>query len=245
MMMRGNAIIIRPKKLLGYDTNTKTVKGQKYNYMTAILYLAPADISGYEVCPKRTPGCSEACLYSAGRGAFSNVQKARISKTLYYFENRKSFMEQLAREVRNFIALAYSKGFIPVIRLNGTSDIPWERVPVMDYKNIMEMFPTVQFYDYTKRPNRTNLPKNYHLTFSLAEDNAEDAKKALANNMNVAVVFRNANFPVNYMDRPVLNGDDSDLRFLDGNRNIIGLVAKGKAKKDTTGFVKDVMKEAA
>jgi len=227
-------------KLLGIDTNAKTVKGQGKGYLTAILYLAPANISGYEVCPKRTDGCTKACLYTAGRGAFSNVQKSRIAKTKFYFENRDKFMEQLVQEITNFVRKADKLNLTPVVRLNGTSDIPWERVSLKNFANIMEMFPTIQFYDYTKRANRKNLPVNYHLTFSLAENNENDAQIALTNGMNVAAVFRTANFPKIYMTRPVLDGDESDLRFLDGTRNIIGLKAKGRAKKDTTGFVKEV-----
>lgn len=227
-------------KLLGIDTNAKTVKGQDKGYLTAILYLAPANVSGYEVCPKRTAGCTEACLYTAGRGAFSNVQKSRIAKTKFYFENREKFMAQLVLEIQNFIRLANKKNLTPVVRLNGTSDIPWERVRVFSFANIMEMFPNIQFYDYTKRANRKNLPANYHLTFSLAENNLLDASVALQNKMNVSVVFRAPNFPKVYMSRPVIDGDESDLRFLDGSQNIIGLKAKGRAKKDTTGFVKEV-----
>lgn len=227
-------------KLLGIDTNAKTVKGQDKGYLTAILYLAPADISGYEVCPKRTAGCSEACLYTAGRGAFSNVQKSRIAKTKFYFEHREKFMAQLVLEIQNFIRKANKMNLTPVVRLNGTSDIPWERVPVFSFANIMEMFPHIQFYDYTKRYNRKNLPANYHLTFSLAENNLLDACVALQNNMNVAVVFRTPNFPKVYLTRPVVDGDESDLRFLDGHQNIVALKAKGRAKKDTTGFVKEV-----
>ena len=231
-------------KLLGIDTNTKTVKGQKQGYMTGILYLAPANISGYEVCPMATDGCRAACLYSAGRGAFSNVQQARIAKTKFFFEARDQFMAQLIKEITAFVKSAEKKGFIPTVRLNGTSDIPWERVAVTyegtSFSNVMELFPTVQFYDYTKRHNRRKIPSNYHLTFSLAEDNQENAKIALENGMNVAVVFRTPNFPISYLGRPVIDGDDSDLRFLDGNMNIVALKAKGKAKKDTTGFVKEV-----
>ncbi len=99
----------------------------------------------------------------AGMGAFSTVQAARIAKTRLYFEDRAAFMAQLVSEVRAFIRKAIKLGLIPVVRLNGTSDIPWERVPVEGKANIMDLFPSVQFYDYTKRHNRRNLPTNYHL----------------------------------------------------------------------------------
>ncbi len=226
-------------KLLNIDANAKTVKGQGRGYMTAILYLAPADESGYEVCPMASAGCRKACLNKAGMGAFSTVQAARIAKTRLYFEDRAAFMAQLVSEVRAFIRKAIKLGLIPVVRLNGTSDIPWERVPVEGKANIMELFPSVQFYDYTKRYNRRNLPANYHLTFSLAEDNDGRASAAATNGANIAVVFRTDKFPMTFMGMPVVDGDADDLRFLDGRGVVVGLKAKGPAKKDTSGFVRD------
>ena len=225
-------------KLLNIDTNAKTVKGQARGYMTAILYLAPANLSGYEVCPKRTAGCTAACLNSAGRGAFSTVQKARIAKTKFYFENRPAFLAQLVKEIRAFIRKAEKRGLIPTVRLNGTSDIPWERVAVAGQPNVMSLFPTIQFYDYTKRTNRKSLPSNYSLTFSLAEDNDLDALNVATSGTNIAVVFRTAQFPAFYMGLPVIDGDQTDLRFLDPAGSVIGLKAKGRAKKDTSGFVR-------
>ena len=233
-------------KLLNIDANAKTVKGQKQGYMTAILYLAPANVSGYEVCPMSTAGCRAACLYTAGRGAFSTVQQSRITKTKFFFERREEFMLQLVKEIEAFVKKAEKLDLIPVVRLNGTSDIVWERVPVdvpgtvPGFANIMDVFGDIQFYDYTKRHNRRNLPRNYHLTFSLAEDNEVNANKALTAGMNVAVVFRTANYPKTYLSAVVVDGDESDLRFLDGNGKVVGLYAKGKAKKDTSGFVKEV-----
>jgi len=237
-------------KLLNIDANAKTVKGQKKGYMTAILYLAPTNISGYEVCPMSTAGCRAACLYTAGRGAFSTVQQSRIAKTKFFFENRKAFLDQLVKEIDAFTRKAAKLDLIPVVRLNGTSDIVWEKIPVTSFSyvrdgallfsNVMDLFPDVQFYDYTKRANRRNLPANYHLTFSLAEDNEVNANKALTAGMNVAVVFRTAAYPKTYLSAVVVDGDESDLRFLDGNGKVVGLYAKGRAKKDTSGFVKEV-----
>ncbi len=227
-------------KLLNIDANAKTVKGQGRGYMTAILYLAPADESGYEVCPMASKGCRKACLNKAGMGAFSNVQAARIAKTRWYFEDRGAFMAQLVAEVRAFIRKAIKLGLIPVVRLNGTSDIPWERVSVEGQPNIMSLFPSVQFYDYTKRHNRRDLPANYHLTFSLAEDNDPRARVAASNGANIAVVFRNDKFPSTFMGMPVVDGDADDLRFLDGRGVVVGLKAKGPAKKDMSGFVREV-----
>ena len=131
---------------------------------------------------------------------------------------------------------AEKQGLIPVFRLNGTSDLAWEKYEVANGKNIFQMFPEVQFYDYTKINNRkvSHIP-NYHLTFSKADGNDMDTRIAMSNGMNVAVVFKNV--PETYLGRPVINGDETDLRFLDPKGVIVGLKAKGKAKKDTTGFV--------
>ena len=240
----------RPKKLLNVDANAKTVKGQKKGYLTAVLYFAPANLSGYEVCPMRSAGCTAACLNTAGRagiikrGETTNpIQLARIAKTRWYFEDREAFMAQLIKEIGAFLRKAERMGLTPTVRLNGTSDIPWERIPVpFGGTNIMALFPDVQFYDYTKRANRRDLPRNYHLTFSLAEDNDENAAKALINGMNVAAVFFKvpvgARYHLTGYDVEVVDGDENDLRFLDPHLVIVGLKAKGKARTDQSGFVR-------
>ena len=244
-------------KLLTIDADPKTVKGRKKGYRTAVLYLAPADLSGYEVCPMRSKGCTAACLNTAGRagiiksGEHTNpIQQARIRRTVMYFEQRETFLTQLVKEITTFIKGAEREGLIPAIRLNGTSDIPWERVPVSgtddnrrpysDKANIMEVFPEVQFYDYTKRHNRKNLPANYYLTYSLAEDNDDRAAQAMINGLNVAAVFFKVpeRFKLADYDVEVVNGDENDLRFLDPSLVIVGLKAKGKARSDTSGFVR-------
>jgi hypothetical protein len=215
--------------------NTKTLKGEKYGYRTFILHLAPATLSGYNTCPKASPGCKEACLNTAGMGVFSNVQKARIRKTKLLYEDRKEFMRLLIADIEEAILQAKKENLIPCFRLNGTSDIPWEKIRLPDgTRNIMERFTTVQFYDYTKILGRTQ-PTNYHLTFSRAENNAQQVNSALFFGMNIAVVF--AKLPTEFRNRPVFPGDENDLRFLDPPNHIIGLSAKGKAKKDTSGFV--------
>jgi hypothetical protein len=123
-----------------------------------------------------------------------------------------------------------------VFRLNGTSDLAWEKYTIGD-QNIFELFPDVQFYDYTKVLGRkVQKYKNYHLTFSAADGNDTDVEKAVAAGMNVAMVFDK--LPETYMGRPVFNADETDLRFLDPAGVIAGLKAKGRAKKDTTGFVR-------
>ena len=225
-------------KLLGI-ANTKTMKGEKLGYRTYIMHLAPSTLSGYQVCPMASPGCASACLNLSGMGVFSNVQKARIAKTKRFFEDRGAFMDQLVKEVQSAIRSSAKAGLTPVFRLNGTSDIRWETVAVfLDgfwYTNIMEAFPSVQFYDYTKIPNRRDIPSNYHLTFSRSEVNELEALQVLsAGVMNVAVVFDT--LPAKWAGVKVVDGTETDLRFLDDRAVVVGLKANGKAKKDQTGF---------
>jgi hypothetical protein len=216
-------------------SNTKILKGSGRGYMTFILHLAPADSSGHEVCPKRSPGCTAACLNTAGRGKMHKVQAGRLRKTLMYHEDRAGFMAFLISDILAGIRRAEREGVTPCFRLNGTSDIPWERVR-FEGKNVFEIFPTVQFYDYTKIPNRKVAAyKNYHLTFSRAENNDRDVARAIAAGMNVAVVFNEV--PSTWMGMPVMPGDEDDLRFLDPPRYVVGLRAKGRARRDTSGFV--------
>lgn len=203
--------------------------------MTAIMHLAPHTQSGFNVCAYASKGCSEACLYFQGRGRMNNVQNARLRKTKAFFNDRKDFLERLSKDIESVSRKAERENMTPCIRLNGTSDIPWERVPFGDHDNIMSAYPDVQFYDYTKRPDRQQLD-NYHLTFSLAEDNDERAKNMLKKGMNVAVVFKEV--PDSFWGYPVYDGDETDLRFKDPEKHIIGLKAKGSAKNDTTGFVR-------
>lgn len=228
--------------------NPKVLKGLNEGYMTFILHLAPASLSGHNVCAKASAGCIMGCLNLAGRGKFTVIQNARIRKTRFFFENRAGFMENLVNDIKYAIRYAEKKGFIPVFRLNGTSDIAWEKYPAIrdgvEYRNIFDAFSGVQFYDYTKIPGRKVKDiQNYRLTFSRAENNQIDCYMALENGMNVAVVFstrKGYNLPETYMGRTVFNGDNSDLRFIDPDNVIVGLYAKGKAKKDNSGFVVQV-----
>ena len=224
--------------------NPKLMKGQTKGYLSFVLHLAPATLSGKEVCPKRTEGCTAACLNTAGRGGIfkkgettNKIQQARIRRTLAFFEDRRAFLNQLTVDIIKAKASAEKKGLIPVFRLNGTSDIAWEKYEVANNKNIFQMFPDVQFYDYTKIYGRkVSHIDNYHLTFSKADGNEMDARIAARQGMNVAVVFRKE-LPETYFGRKVINGDETDLRFLDEKGVIVGLKAKGKAKNDQTGFV--------
>lgn len=267
--------------------NPKTNKGRSVGYWTFVLHLAPAKLSGYQVCPMATKGCRAACLNTAGRGGImaghgilteqdvvngirNDIQSARIRRTERFFEHRADFMVELVADIERAIRFAQRDGYTPVFRLNGTSDIRWESIPVIrkingalwsSYPSIMLAFPGVQFYDYTKLANRKHVPTNYALTFSLADGNEAQAIAALDNGMNVAAVFRDKGTVARYMTEgrytieqtgfnrfgalksgrraPVANGDDTDLRFLDPKGHVIALYAKGNAKKDTSGFVRD------
>ena len=235
------------RKLLSVSVDAKTIKSIGKGVLTGILYLAPGRLSGREVCPMASAGCLKSCLYSAGRGAFSNVQKARISKTNLYFDDRELFFNILYRDIVALERKAKRDGLIPAVRLNGTSDIPFERVAFIrdgvEYDNIMQAFPAVTFYDYTKRHNRnvTGI-KNYSLTFSLSEINLLDAIRWIAGGKgNVAIVYRDQ-IPALYWlsilkPWPVIDGTGHDARFLDQRGVIVGLCAKGAAKRDTSGFV--------
>jgi hypothetical protein len=228
-------------KLLS-TANPKIQKGTKEGYLSFILHLAPADLSGREVCPKRTAGCSAACLNTAGRGGMfkrgettNTIQRARIRKTQYFFEARDYFMMDLYDDIKRAIRYAERQGLKPVFRLNGTSDLSWEKYTINE-NNIFELFPDVQFYDYTKVLGRkVQKYKNYHLTFSAADGNDADVAKAMEQGMNVAVVFDE--IPAEYKGKSVFNADDTDLRFMDPKGVVLGLKAKGRAKKDYSGFV--------
>jgi hypothetical protein len=217
-------------------------------FLTGILYLAPSDISGYQVCPMaKLAQCEKACLYTAGRGAFTSIQNARIAKTKYFFEDRQNFMLNLVKDIEKGIKQAQKAGLTLLIRLNGTSDIKWENVE-FDYDNkqttIFDLFPNVQFYDYTKIANRVDLPANYDLTFSYSGvvEFQPYAKKAINNKMRIATVFRSVkHIPDTFLGLRVIGGDDSDIRHLDDQNTIVALYAKGKAKKDTSGFVVDTI----
>ena len=224
------------RNVLGITADAKTSKGNKKGYLTGILYLAPADLSGIEVCVARTLGCTGSCLFTAGRGKFYSVTRARVIKTLAYHFDKPRFILTIKESIRQLLVTAKNSKMIPVVRLNGTSDILWER-----NTDIMQSFPDTQFYDYTKVAQRFNfkLPDNYNLTFSSAENNDAQARDVLSKGGNVAVVFRTKAFPENFWNYVVFNGDDTDLRFLDPKGVVVALFAKGKAKKDTTGFVKE------
>jgi hypothetical protein len=250
--------------LLNIDQNAKTVKGSVHGFITAILYLSPSNSSGTEICPLAEKAkCRAPCLNQAGRGGMSAgnatfvtdsgveladnaIQRARLRRTRLFLDDRAAFMAQFVREIEKAQVLADRKGKTLVVRPNGTSDIRWESIPCsrngVDYPNIFAAFPDVQFYDYTKIPNRrvAHIP-NYALTFSYSHvpEFAPIVVKALRHygaTVNFAAVFH-GKVPASFLGRPVINGDETDLRFLDAPGVVVGLKAKGKARRDMSGFV--------
>jgi len=223
---------------LSVGTDAKTVKGLPFGYLTGILYMAPHTIAGGKtMCPFSTAGCRAVCLYTAGRGGFNSVQQARIRKTKEFQADADAFVTKLVADVDELRSMAERKGLVPAVRLNGTTDILWEKF------GIMEQFPRITFYDYTKFPPnlRDNLPPNYHLTYSFSE--AKHAEKWsfdwLERGINTAVVFAGG-LPDSFLQRHVIDGDESDLRFTDPPDVIVGLKTKGKARGVVdagTGFV--------
>ena len=225
------------KLLTAPHGSAKTNKSMKFGYANFIMYLSPYKKSGWNVCSGATQGCIDSCLDEAGRanwteknGLINPIHAARLKRTQFFFNDRGAFLEQLEKEINAAIRWSLKRDLIPVIRLNGTSDLRWEN------SGIIQKFNNIQFYDYTKLYNRKNIPSNYHLTFSRAESNQKQTLSALVNGLNVSAVFRNK-LPKTYLNKKVINGDKHDLRFLDPKNVIVGLIAKGKAKKDQSGFV--------
>lgn len=254
-----------PKGLLTIG-NPKTAKGEGYGYLTAILHLSPAMVSGRNTCPHASAGCRDACLNTAGRGGIgldadglNTIQAARIRRTRFFHRDRAAFMAALVSEIERHEKSAKRHGLKPAVRLNGTSDLPWERFAVerngRPFANVFAAFPRITFYDYTKWPLRlrplVSAIPNYSLTYSLSEKSDADshAYDYLAAGFGVAAVFdtgKSADLPARYrivkggafVDAPVIDGDATDLRFTDPPSRIVGLRAKGRGKRDTSGFVR-------
>jgi hypothetical protein len=237
-------------KLMFTNGNIKTDKNKHIegleDYLIKRLNFAPAKISGYEVCASKSKGCEGACLHEAGNPVHMPQKTlGRVNRTLFYFKERAKFLSMMTREIRNHEINCKKKNLKPVVRLNTTSDIMWEN------HKIFELFPNVQFYDYTKHFKRMikylkgQLPANYHLTFSRNEVNDFQATQVLKAGGNVAVVFRNK-LPAKYKGFKVINGDLHDLRFLDDKNVVVGLKEKltlndkGKLDRDNSGFVVDL-----
>nr|BAR15192.1 Phage protein Gp37/Gp68-like protein [uncultured Mediterranean phage uvMED]BAR15218.1 Phage protein Gp37/Gp68-like protein [uncultured Mediterranean phage uvMED]BAR15274.1 Phage protein Gp37/Gp68-like protein [uncultured Mediterranean phage uvMED] len=232
-----------PNKLMFKGNNPKLNKHTKIEalkkYWEMHLNLIPSNISGYEVCASKSKGCAAACLHTAGNKVFMPQKTlGRTTRTLMYFKERAKFLHMITKEIRNHEINCKKHGLKAVIRLNTTSDIMWES------HKIFELFPNVQFYDYTKHFKRMmkylrgELPNNYHLTFSLNEANHTQGDEVLKCGGNVAMVFRKQ-LPKTYKGYRVINGDKHDMRFTDPKNVIVGLTAKGEAKTDQSGFVID------
>lgn len=229
------------------DGNAKMAKSNKSDkgYLTVGVSLAPANLSGYEMCPGRSKGCTAACLNTSGNGQTHQAQKARIAKTILLHERPDAFLARLLHELGNAAKRAEKIGRKLACRLNVFSDFAWEIV----HPSTFTTFPNVQFYDYTKVVRRaiafhlaqthndsTFFPLNYHLTFSRSEHNQQNLSKVLGD-INVAVVFDRTPFPKTWLGWPVIDGNITDLRFLDPPHCIVGLTARGKGKRDESGFV--------
>lgn len=235
--------------LLSCGSNAKTVKGDGSEYLTAIMYLTPWKSAGINVCPMAEQAkCIDGCLNTAGRGQMSSVQIGRARKTQWFATDRQGFMAQLVADLESFVSYCSKRGIQPCVRLNGTSDIRWELIPVQrgghTLGNVFLAFPMVTFYDYTKIANRKvvhTTPGNYSLTWSYSGANEAYAKQhviAKANGLNIAVVFRRkGDIPTEFLGLPTIDGDRDDMRFLDPKGVVVALYAKGKAKQDQSGFV--------
>jgi hypothetical protein len=243
--------------------NPKTKKGRARGYSTAIMHFSPArkgfdpktgelsNTGAQNNCADASPGCIFSCLDTAGHGGIipagattNDVQLARASRKAMFFDplRRAEFNDVLVQSVATHVRRAGRHELEPTVRPNGTSDLPWERLKMNDGRTILETYPDVQFYDYTKNLVRAlanahgQHPANYHLTFSRSETNEDDCRKVLAAGGNVAVVFAGS-LPATYLGAPVINGDADDLRFLDPAGVVVGLTAKGRGKRDASGFV--------
>jgi hypothetical protein len=231
------------RPILG-ESSAKTVKGERIGFLTGILYLTPDE----ELCPlAKLAGCMAGCLRSAGRGAFDNVQAARDAKTAFFRQHREAFMLSFAADVWSLVRKASRLGMDPLVRPNGTSDIPFENIPVLNGKNLFQLFPDVMFYDYTKHPSRNLEGKtagNYDLTYSFSAVTPKPISiKGLQNphNRRTAVVFhKREDIPASFRGWPVVDGDDTDVRHIEPARVVVALYAKGKSKHDVSGFVQRI-----
>lgn len=233
----------RPDSMLRLDGNAKTVKGNKKGFKTAILYMAPANMSGINLCAAAfIADCVGACLFTAGRGAMTSVAMSRLRKALFFQQFQQEAIAMIMRELIAFRAKSEREGWTLLVRLNGTTDIRWENY------GIIQSFPDIQFYDYTKIANRKNIPANYDLTFSYSGVAAYQpfVRMAVSKGQRIAVVFRNRETVdamiaagETFMGLPLVDGDDTDIRHIEPQGVVVALYAKGKGKLDQTGFVVD------
>ncbi len=228
-------------RLLTVDSNPKTSKNAKVGDYTAIMNLLPHKASGKNVCPWASAGCIAACLHTAGNKAYMPAKiRARGARTALFFDHRDLFIEMLYREIDSHIRRAERLELSPSIRLNGTSDLPWEKLISMGHI-------AARFYDYTKSVERA-IRKPYHLTFSRSECNDAECRRVLDASGTVAVVVEGYGIsahpkPLPHLSgmfgiyTPVIDGDVHDVRHMDRGPAIVALRAKGDAIGDTSGFV--------
>jgi hypothetical protein len=235
-----NSLNLQYRPILG-TASAKTIKGEKIGYLTAICYLQPDE----EICPMaKLAGCLYPCLGTAGRGAFTSVQLARKAKTEFFKDNQLSFMLSMCADIWSLQRKAKAKGLILLVRPNGTSDICYENIIVHNDKTIFQLFPDTQFYDYSKHPSRKLDGKtsgNYDLTYSFSGITPiKITHKGLLNpdNSRVAVVFhKQSEIPLHFNGWTVIDGDNTDVRHIEPKAVVVALYAKGRGKRDMSGFV--------
>jgi hypothetical protein len=216
------------------NNSTKHEKAFKFDELVYTIYFAPAKMSGYEVCPMRTDECTLLCLNESGRNKMdtdkNTINNSRIKKTKLFFEEREFLVRWIIDEIKSAKAKAENLGYSFSVRLNNTSDITPESFYIDDNgtkRNLLEIFPDVQFYDYTKVSKRLELVKkykNYDITFSYSGTNMTECLSMLSNNVRVAMVFKKV--PENYMNFNVIDGDQYDMRYRDDKNVIVGLKFK-------------------
>lgn len=247
---------ITPQRMrLLTESNAKTERGRKYGYRTAVLHLLPHRMLGIgNVCPHASEGCAASCLVTSGRLRFYRVRNAMTTRTELFYNDRDAFLEMLREDIEMLQRRARKSGLKPAVRLNGTSDIPWERFAHWGGKNLMDLFPKVQFYDYTKNPDRAlrawsekDWPKNYYLVFSRSEENEADVRVLIQHGVPIVMVLRNTELKKQWLKQKtiaggavrIVDGDLHDLTFKHPRNSVIVVRAKGRAKHDDTGFVID------
>ncbi len=222
---------------LSINSDSKTRKGVKKGYLTGINYFAPAWSAGtgFNFCGYATKECINGCLNTSGQaGVFPSIIKSRIAKTRAYVAAPRVFVDGMRKAINKLVDRALREGLTPCVRINGTSDIPKLAMRLANEYRLPEVG-QVQFYDYTKIPKPwLRTLENYHLTFSFSGENLAESLESLENGINVAVVFQGEP-PAMWHGYPVINGDESDLRFLDPVGVIVGLRAKGRARQMTAG----------
>jgi len=231
------------------ESSTKTVKGIQFGYLSQVLYFAPSDLSGVDLCPSASDGCRQACLVASGQLGLSSGIRATMARTLLFRFRPLMFWTGISEEIARGARKALRNGMGHSVRLNGTSDVPFEaRKNGKPLKELMRLFPNTRFYDYTKLAGRC-LPeyvarhglKDYHLTFSFSGENWKACQMLLERGVSVAVCFdlkKGEQLPETYKGYQVIDGDIHDLRFLDEKGVIVGLrykLPKRKNAKNSEG----------